>query len=424
MIPAAARRRRLGLGIGFDEQQHERQRGRERRCRRIFAAEGGERHRGDREGAEQRPGGEAEVGARDQHRQLDDADRQRLDQAELAPLPRTQGRRRDREQDDEHAAGERVFGRPGQHIGAPHEAQRHRGGGEPGPAAPPGDQEDGEVEQRQIGEQADRRRIGAADQSGRQEAADQPHDRGRRTVAQRQHQGGRGDRHHRRRSGRGADQAVEDVAAISGGVEHGEPGADQSLGDARIVGEAAGAGIFAAGDEDQAEQGGRPHPHLRGDQADRETDDQYAGDGECDAADPDQQIAGDQPLEQPAQRFRFARLCRPPLLFGFGFRAGFDVGPGFRPGCHDRLGTRSEGRMNARLGARRHGLGRNGRRPRSLRGAALGKRLGERGSVKLALGQPPFQPIDPLLQLADRREQHRDQHAEDHDQQDSHRYLR
>ena len=130
--------------------------------------------------------------------------------------------------------------------------KRHRRRGEPGPAAPPRNHEDGEVEQRQIGEQGHRAGIGIADQQGRQEAAVRPI-----TAV------GAPWRSDRIRAAAvtasiaaeavgGADQAVEHVAAIGRGIENGEAGADQGLRDARIVGEPPGRAYSPAPMKQQA----------------------------------------------------------------------------------------------------------------------------------------------------------------------------
>ena len=49
---------------------------------------------------------------------------------------------------------------PGQQEAGPQEAEQHRAGGEPRPAAPPGDGEHRDVEQSEIGEQWHRAGIG------------------------------------------------------------------------------------------------------------------------------------------------------------------------------------------------------------------------------------------------------------------------
>ena len=108
-----------------------------------------------------------------------------------AARSRTEQGRGEREQDDEDTGGNRVLGRPRQQPGAPQEAQPHRDGGEPGPAAAPGEHEQGEVEQSEVDEQADRTGVRIADQHRRQEAADQAHDCGRCAMSQREDQGQR-----------------------------------------------------------------------------------------------------------------------------------------------------------------------------------------------------------------------------------------
>jgi hypothetical protein len=133
-------------------------------------------------------------------------------------------------------------------------------------------------------------------------------------VAEREEQGRRRHRRHRRRSGAGADQPIEDVAAVGRRIKDDDAGADQRLADPDVVGQpAADSGIFARRDQEEPEQPRCDHPRRRGQQPDldRVADEQQGGDDDRGPADPDQQPPADQPLEQPAERLpchRFGRL--------------------------------------------------------------------------------------------------------------------
>ena len=100
------------------------------------------------------------------------------------------------------------------------------------------------------------------------------------------------------------------MASISGRVEHRHARPDQRLGDSRIVGEAASAGIFASAEQCEAEQGGRDHPRQRSHKPDldRVTDQEHPGEDQRSTAQPDQEPPGDQPLEQPAEALGPGRL--------------------------------------------------------------------------------------------------------------------
>ena len=305
------------LRLGEEQQQREREA--HGRGEAELVAQEGKHQRRRRKRAVERPGLDPKVCAGDEEGELNGGDGQRLDQAELAALARPDEACGKAEQEREGAGRERVLGRADEQEAGPKEAQQHRRGGEPGPAAPPGDGEQRDVEQREVSEQRQRAFIAVADQCRREEAADQAHDRGRRAVAKRHDERGHGHRDHRRRGGAGADQLVEDISGVGRRVEDGEARARQHLGDARLVREARGARIFAQGDQQQAEDRGADHPRRRSDQPDldRIADEEDSGDEQGRAADPDQQAAGDPALEQAAQTL---------VPRGLGFRLGL----GFR----------------------------------------------------------------------------------------------
>jgi hypothetical protein len=122
-------------------------------------------------------------------------------------------------------------------------------------------------------------------------------------MPQRQAQGRCRDGHHQHERRAAADQAEQDVAAVSGRVEHGQARPDQRLCDPRIVGqEAAPPRIFAGHDQGGAEQGGRDHARGRRHQLDRMADQEDAGRGQRHAARPDQQAPADQPLKEAGRR--------------------------------------------------------------------------------------------------------------------------
>jgi hypothetical protein len=127
-------------------------------------------------------------------------------------------------------------------------------------------------------------------------------------VAQRQRQRGRGNEQHRCR-GRGAsDQAEQQIAAISGGVEDGDAGPDQCLAGARVLRKPAAAPcIFPGADQDDTKRSRGDHSRFGRDELDRVADQEDARRGERDAADPDQQAAADETLEQAGERIAHRR---------------------------------------------------------------------------------------------------------------------
>jgi hypothetical protein len=185
-------------------------------------------------------------------------------------------------------------------------------------------------------------------------------------MAERQDQGRAGHHHHQAEGGTVADQLVYDQRTVGRGVKDEDPRADQGLGDPPVERPVRPAsGELAEREQEQPEQGRHPHLHRRGDEADldRVADEQHAGDGERDPADPDHQSAADPALEEAAESL-VRRRGRVPFGFGFGvrFRVRLRLRPieMIEPGAR-RCPGRNPGRTNGGPGFE-NGIG--GRRRR------------------------------------------------------------
>ncbi|HEY0114120.1 MAG TPA: hypothetical protein VGB54_00215 [Allosphingosinicella sp.] len=257
-----------------------------------------------------------DVAARGQDRHLRRRDRHRLDPGQRGSGgPQQPGD--DAEPDGKPAGHERILRRrPEQEQRRPGETGQHRHPRQPAPFTVPGDREHRHVEERDISEQGQRAGVRIADQSRGQEPADQAEGGGADAEPQRQAERTDRDRQHQHRRRVDADESIEDVAAVDGGIEHGEPRPDQGLGDARIVSQPLRAmGPSAKRHQNQPEQGGGDHPHIGRNQPDldRITDQEYRRDDQRDAADPDQQPSTDQIFEEIGEGRglpRFVRVTR------------------------------------------------------------------------------------------------------------------